>query len=169
LKSKGERGQAQSLLLTVRDASSVSATRTAVRQLPDEAELGKPGRCFRIRYGQLNLDIFWLKDGRLENSANLAGLKRVNPACPASLDTLKVSVPPAVKLTAGIRAQSTPDPDIIAVEIDSCFPNRSPLGLPVYVGRSHDLHCRRFGICVIAINRCCFGRYFFSKSDRNVS
>jgi hypothetical protein len=45
LKSKGERGQAQSLLL-VRDASSVRATRTAVRHLPDEAELGKPGRCF---------------------------------------------------------------------------------------------------------------------------
>ena len=50
----------------------------------------------------------------LEDSANLAGLKRVNPACPASLDTLKVSVPPAVKVAA-----ATANPDIIAAEIDS--------------------------------------------------
>ena len=52
----------------------------------------------------------------LENSANLAGLKRVNPVCPASLDTLKVSVPPAVKLAAAIRARPALDPNIIAAE-----------------------------------------------------
>jgi hypothetical protein len=53
----------------------------------------------------------------LEDSANLAGLKRVNPACPASLDTLKVSVPPAVKLAAAIHARPALDPDIIAADI----------------------------------------------------
>ena len=67
----------------------------------------------------------------LEDSANLAGLKRVNPACPASLDTLKVSVPPAVKVAAATanldiflaegriarRRANLPHPDIIAAEI----------------------------------------------------
>jgi len=38
-------------------------------------------------------------------------------SCPASLDTLKVSVPPAVRLAAAFRLQPTPDPDIIAAEI----------------------------------------------------
>jgi hypothetical protein len=41
----------------------------------------------------------------------------LNPACPASLDTLKVSVPPAVKLAAVCGAPPTLDPDIIAAEI----------------------------------------------------
>jgi hypothetical protein len=36
------------------------------------------------------------------------------PACPASLDTLEVSVPPAVKLQPHFCAQPTLDPDIIA-------------------------------------------------------
>jgi len=39
------------------------------------------------------------------------------PACPASLDTLEVSVPPAVKLQPHFCAQPTLDPDIIAAEI----------------------------------------------------
>ena len=39
------------------------------------------------------------------------------PACPASLDTLKVSVPPAVKLAAAIRARPALGPDVIATEI----------------------------------------------------
>ena len=37
------------------------------------------------------------------------------PACPASLDTLEVSVPPAVKLQPHFCAQPTLDPDTIAV------------------------------------------------------
>jgi hypothetical protein len=45
---------------------------------------------------KLNLDIFWLKDESLEDSANLP--LHCHPEFPASLDTLKVSVPPAVKL-----------------------------------------------------------------------
>ena len=36
---------------------------------------------------------------------------------PASLDTLKVSVPPAVKLAAVAHARPALDPDIIAAEI----------------------------------------------------
>src|SRR6266699_2484304 len=48
--------------------------------------------------GKLNLDIFWLKDESLEDSANLP--LHCHPEFPASLDTLKVSVPPAVKLAA---------------------------------------------------------------------
>ena len=80
--------------------------------------------------GRREVANLWLKDAvtqpeearpgfqSLEESANLAGLKRVNPACPASLDTVKVSVPPAVKLAAAIRARPALDPDIIAVEID---------------------------------------------------
>ena len=80
--------------------------------------------------GRREVANLWLKDAvtqpeearpgfqSLEGSANLAGLKRVNPACPASLDTVKVSVPPAVKLAAAIRARPALDPDIIAVEID---------------------------------------------------
>jgi hypothetical protein len=39
------------------------------------------------------------------------------PACPASLDTLEVWVPPAVKLQPHFCAQPTLDPDIIAAEI----------------------------------------------------
>jgi len=39
------------------------------------------------------------------------------PACPASLDTFKVSVPPAVKLAAVFSVRPTLDPDIIAAEI----------------------------------------------------
>jgi hypothetical protein len=62
---------------------------------------------------KLNLDIFWLKDESLEDSANLAGLSSL----PASLDTLEVSVPPAVKLQPHFCAQPTLDPDIIAAEI----------------------------------------------------
>jgi len=38
------------------------------------------------------------------------------PACPASLDTLEVSVPPAVKLQPHFCAQPTLEPDIIAAE-----------------------------------------------------
>src|SRR5207248_10018131 len=45
---------------------------------------------------KLNLDIFRLKDESLEDSANLS--LDCHPEFPASLDTLKVSVPPAVKL-----------------------------------------------------------------------
>ena len=41
----------------------------------------------------------------------------INPACSASLDTLKVSVSPAVKLAAAICAWLALDPDIIAAEI----------------------------------------------------
>jgi len=41
----------------------------------------------------------------------------LNPACPASLGTLKVSVPPAVKLSAATHAQPALDPDIIAAVI----------------------------------------------------
>jgi hypothetical protein len=66
----------------------------------------------------------------LEDSANLAGLKRVNPACPAPLDTLKVSVPPAVKLAAAIRARTALDPDIIAAEIDSKISKPPSRSLP---------------------------------------
>src|SRR5437762_763432 len=40
----------------------------------------------------------WLKDESLEDSANLP--LHCHPEFPASLDTLKVSVPPAVKLAA---------------------------------------------------------------------
>jgi len=76
---------------------------------------GKSGGCTKefdigrriFRWDKANLDIFWLKDESLEDSANL------------------------------------PDPDIIAAEIDSRFPNRSPSGPPVHVVRSRDLHCRR--------------------------
>ena len=39
------------------------------------------------------------------------------PACPASLDILKVSMPPAVLLAAASCAQPTLYPDIIAAEI----------------------------------------------------
>src|SRR6266568_4211182 len=42
---------------------------------------------------------------------------RLYPACPASLGTLKVSVPPAVKLAADEDARPALDPDIIAAEI----------------------------------------------------
>ena len=52
------------------------------------------GRAF-----QFNVDIFWLKDESLERSANLP-LHCHSPEFPASLDTLKVSVPPAVKIAA---------------------------------------------------------------------
>src|SRR5205823_6984094 len=41
-------------------------------------------------------------------SANKLDSMPLNPACPASLDTLKVSVPPAVKLAAATRARSAP-------------------------------------------------------------
>src|SRR5438067_5065222 len=60
---------------------------------------------------KLNLDIFWLKDRSLEDSANLP--LHCHPEFPASLDTLKVSVPPRRK--AG--ALPALDPDIIAAEI----------------------------------------------------
>jgi len=43
----------------------------------------------------------------------------LNPAYPASLDTLKVSVPPAVKLTAAIHAPPALDPDIRCPMSDS--------------------------------------------------
>jgi len=39
------------------------------------------------------------------------------PACPASLDILKISMPPAVKLAAVFSVRLTLDPDIIAAEI----------------------------------------------------
>ena len=54
----------------------------------------------------------WLKDESLEDSATWLDY----PACPASLDTLEVSVPPAVKLQPHFCAQPTLDPDIIAAE-----------------------------------------------------
>src|SRR5438874_10243594 len=63
------------------------------------------GRAF-----QLNLDMSWLKDESLEDSANLP--LHCHPEFPASLDTLKVSVPPAVKVAA-----ATANLDIIAAEI----------------------------------------------------
>ena len=53
------------------------------------------------------------KDESLEHSANLAGYQ----ACPASLDILKISMPPAVKLAAVFSVRLTLDPDIIAAEI----------------------------------------------------
>jgi len=54
-----------------------------------------------------------LKDESLEDSANLLDY----PACPASLDILKISMPPAVKLAAVFSVRPTLDPDIIAQEI----------------------------------------------------
>src|SRR5947208_8770923 len=63
------------------------------------------------RYRSYGSALFWLKDESLEDSANLP--LHCHPEFPASLDTLKVSVPPAVKL-APLPAL---DPDIIAAEI----------------------------------------------------
>ena len=40
-----------------------------------------------------------------------------HPDCPASLSTLKISVPPAVKLAAVEHVRQAPDPDVIAQEI----------------------------------------------------
>src|SRR5438309_11678 len=51
------------------------------------------------------------------SNAIKAGLTRLNPACPASLGTLKVSVPPAVKLAAATHAQPALDPDIIGSQV----------------------------------------------------
>ncbi len=50
-----------------------------------------------------------------------------------------------------------PDPDVIAQEIGSRIPIRSPFGLPVHVVRSRDLHCRRPPSRACAIRRNCFG------------
>jgi hypothetical protein len=77
-----------------------------------------------------------LKDESLEDSANLLDY----PACPASLDILKISMPPAVKLAAVFSVPPTLDPDVIAAEIDSLVPTHSPFGLPVHVLRSRGLH-----------------------------
>ena len=49
------------------------------------------------------------------------------PACPASLDILEVSMPPAVKLAAVFSVPPTLNPDIITAEIDSFVPIRSPI------------------------------------------
>ena len=46
-----------------------------------------------------------------------------------------------------------PDPDVIAQEIDSRIPIRSPFGLAVHVVRSRDLHCRRSRSRSLAIRR----------------
>jgi len=42
---------------------------------------------------------------------------RFHPVCPASLGTLKIPVPPAVKLAAATGARPALDPDVIAAEI----------------------------------------------------
>ena len=88
--------------------------------------------------GRREVANLWLKDAvtqpeeakrgfqSLEYSANLAGLKRVNPACPASLGTLKVSVPPAVKLAA---ASARPRHDRRRRLIRS-LPRAHPSGFP---------------------------------------
>jgi len=61
------------------------------RSLPRSRPLGPPVCLARIPTARL-----WLKDESLEDSANLP--LHCHPEFPASLDTLKVSVPPAVKL-----------------------------------------------------------------------
>ncbi len=66
------------------------------------------------RAASANLENFWLKDGSLEDSANLLDL---NPDCPASLDILKVSMLPAVKLAAAVRVRPALDPGVLALEI----------------------------------------------------
>src|SRR5438874_5398949 len=87
------------------------------------------GRAF-----QLNLDMSWLKDESLEDSANLP--LHCHPEFPASLDTLKVSVPPAVKAAAATAnldifwlkdesledSAKLPDTHIIAPEIVEDLP-----------------------------------------------
>ena len=49
-------------------------------------------------------------------------IKRLHPACPASLDTLKVSVPPAVKLAAAKHARPALSLDIFWLKDDPPSP-----------------------------------------------
>src|SRR5438132_4451588 len=46
---------------------------------------------------------------------------RFHPVCPASQGTLKIPVPPAVKLAAATGARPALDPDVIAAEIVEDF------------------------------------------------
>jgi hypothetical protein len=46
-------------------------------------------------------------------------------------------------LESEMAKHESTDPDIIAAEIDSRFPNRSHSGLPVHVVRARELRCRR--------------------------
>src|SRR5437762_5642259 len=64
-----------------------------IPSLPFSRPLGLPVCLARFPAARL-----WLKDENLEDSANLP--LHCHPEFPASLDTLKVSVPPAVKLAA---------------------------------------------------------------------
>jgi hypothetical protein len=50
---------------------------------------------------------------------------------------------PAVQKAGKKLATAVPVGDIIATEIDWQIFLCSPFGLPVHIGRSHNLHCRR--------------------------
>src|SRR5438552_12760236 len=91
--------------------------------LPLSRPLGPPVCLARFPAARL-----WLKDDppsprlqrdrkpRRQRQPSWIDPNGINPGCPASLDTLKVSVPSAVKLAAAERARPAPDPDIIAAE-----------------------------------------------------
>jgi hypothetical protein len=62
---------------------------------------------------KLNLDIFWLKDESLEDSANLAGLSSL-PGFPRHTRSLGAS---RRKVAAAFLRAANANPDIIATEI----------------------------------------------------
>src|SRR5437879_5272828 len=75
--------------------------------------LAKSGGKKRGQSPLLTLDL--RKRGKLRMNA------RFHPVCPASLGTLKIPVPPAVKLAAATGARPALDPDVIAAEIVEDF------------------------------------------------
>src|SRR5438552_18426584 len=74
-----------------------------IPSLPFSRPLGLPVCLARFPAARL-----WLKDENLEDSANLP--LHCHPEFPPSLDTLKVSVPPAVKLAPCQRPIPTSSP-----------------------------------------------------------
>jgi hypothetical protein len=77
-----------------------------------------------------------LKDQSLEDGANLTELSSM----PGFLGTLKVSVPPAVKLTAAIHAPPALDPDVRCPMSDSSVTRDSS---DKWLGRIADERWRR--------------------------